>query len=79
MEKERTTYPLKDYYIGYPLQHKLRAVSTNEFRPPRKGEWYISGAIPEAYRAPNDLSTPYMIAHIVMVEKTIVETIKEIK
>lgn len=34
---------------------------TGEFRAPRKGEWYLSGAIPEAYRAPNDLSTPYHI------------------
>lgn len=29
---------------------------------PKKGEWYISGAIPMAYRAPNDLSTSFMIA-----------------
>lgn len=34
---------------------------TGEKRPPRKGEWYLSGAIPAAYRAPNDLSTPYII------------------
>lgn len=33
-----------------------------EFRPPRKGEYYLSGAIPCAYLAPNDLSTPYRIA-----------------
>ncbi len=30
-------------------------------RPPRKGEWFLSGAIPTAYRAPNDLSTRYHI------------------
>lgn len=30
-----------------------------EFRPPLKGEYYISGAIPMAYRAPNDLSIAY--------------------
>jgi hypothetical protein len=34
-----------------------------EVRAPRKGEWYVSGAIPAAYRAPNDLDTPYRIAH----------------
>lgn len=33
-----------------------------EFRPPRKGEFYLSGAIPCAYRAPNDLLTSYRIA-----------------
>jgi hypothetical protein len=29
--------------------------------PPKKGEWYLSGAIVEAYQAPNDLTTPYTI------------------
>ncbi len=53
----------------YPLADSIRygenftgAIRTGEFRPPRKGEWYISGAIPAAYRAPNDLSTSYHIA-----------------
>ncbi len=39
--------------------------TTGEFRPPKKGEYYLSGAIVEAYRAPNDLSTPYWIASFV--------------
>ena len=30
-------------------------------RCPKKGEWYISGAIPAAYRAPNDLSSEYFV------------------
>jgi hypothetical protein len=33
-----------------------RAVATGEFRPPLKGEWYLSGAIVEAYMAPADQS-----------------------
>lgn len=41
------------------------ALSTGEFRPPKKGEWYLSGATVEAYYAPNDLSTPYHIARLV--------------
>lgn len=41
------------------------AVATGEFRPPRAFEWYLSGAIVEAYKAPNDLSTPFHIAHLV--------------
>lgn len=43
----------------------VRFVATGEFRAPRKGEWYLSGAIIEAYRAPNDLSTLYWIARTV--------------
>lgn len=32
-----------------------------DFRCPKKGEYYVSGAIPEAYRAPNDLPTEYLV------------------
>jgi hypothetical protein len=52
----------------YPNSRKYRLpgepsffVRTGEFRAPLKGEFYLSGAIPEAYQAPNDLSTPYAI------------------
>jgi hypothetical protein len=31
------------------------------FRAPKKGEWYLSGAIVEAYQAPNDLTAEYQI------------------
>lgn len=30
-------------------------------RCPKQGEYYLSGAIPKAYKAPNDLSTEYLI------------------
>ncbi|MGV2332842.1 MAG UNVERIFIED_CONTAM: hypothetical protein LVR18_01435 [Planctomycetaceae bacterium] len=36
----------------------VRAVATGEFRPPRKGEWLLSGSDIEAYRAENDLARP---------------------
>ena len=35
--------------------------SRGEFRAPKRGEWYLSGAILSAYRAPNDLSTEFRI------------------
>ena len=31
------------------------------FRPPKAGEYYLSGAIVEAYRAAYDYTTPYRI------------------
>ena len=31
------------------------------FKPPRKGDWYLSGASVSAWQAPNDLDTPYLI------------------
>lgn len=39
--------------------------ATGEFRAPKRGEYYLSGAIVEAYRAPNDYSTPYWIARFI--------------
>ncbi len=41
------------------------AINTGSKRPPKKGEYFLSGAIPMAYKAPNDLSTVYYIAEIV--------------
>jgi hypothetical protein len=59
-------YPLA---AGEPLPAgkkaaEVRAEATGVVRPPRKGEWYLSGAIIEAYRAPNDLSTAFQIAKL---------------
>ena len=52
------------------------AERTNEFRPPRKGEWYLSGASPAAYKAPNDLSQAFRIMRLVGIrrEQKVVET-----
>lgn len=49
--------PLTDRY------HAKRACWNGEPpRPPRKGELYLSGAVPRAYRAPADLTSSYYIA-----------------
>lgn len=76
------TYPLASPYsvMDHPLtrsapEAKVRAVRTDEFRPPRAGEWYLSGAIPAAYRAPNDLTTPFRILRLVAVREVTVEVI----
>lgn len=57
------------------LERRLRAVKTGEFRPPRRGEWFLSGAIVEAYHAANDLTTPYHIARLVEVETVTTERV----
>ncbi|MFX8660936.1 hypothetical protein ABTM16_20025, partial [Acinetobacter baumannii] len=46
-----------DFLWAFQERH-LRTVATDEFRPPKQGEFYLSGAEIEAYRAPRDLSTP---------------------
>jgi hypothetical protein len=46
-------------------QNQIRAIPTGTWRLPRAGEWYLSGAIVEAYCARPDLDTPYQIARLV--------------
>jgi len=58
---------------GSQGQRRIKAVWTGEKRPPRKGEWYLSGAIIAAYRAPNDLSSEYHIARLVVTETREIE------
>lgn len=63
-------YPLGDRVpiVGASEQRNYRARYAGEFRAPKKDEWFISGAIPQAYRAYNDMTTPYYIARIVKVK-----------
>lgn len=83
MSNKRTTYPLGDtptaeeakgmpfnerYVSDYMPNRNIKAVMIGRIRPPKKGEWYLSGAIPTAYRAPNDLTTSYHIMKLVRVE-----------
>lgn len=71
------TYPinrLDKANAGLDLKTDYHALLTGELRPPRRGEWYLSGAIPEAYLARNDLSTSYRICIIV---PTVDEAVKE--
>lgn len=58
---------------------RIMAVYANEKRPPRAGEWYLSGAIVNAYRAPNDLSSSHHIAKLTIVKTTTVTTCEEIR
>lgn len=63
MKRQVETYPVE----GKPWN--IRAVNTGAKRPPERGEYYLSGAIVCAYRAPNDLPTAYHIARLVEVEE----------
>jgi hypothetical protein len=45
----------------------VMAIYNKQYRKPKRGEWYLSGAIVSAYKAPNDLSSKYYIAKLVRV------------
>ena len=71
------TYPLASPHSVMP--HKLhkegvRAVRTGEYRKPKRGEWYLSGAIKEADQAPNDLGCEHVIVKLVRIEIAQVKT-----
>ncbi len=60
-----STFHAADFYALKSLGLDVRSTrfqATGEYRNPQKGEWYLSGAIIQAYQAPNDFSTPYWIA-----------------
>lgn len=50
--------------LNWMNHRKYMARSTGVKRCPKRGEFYLSGAIVEAYRAPNDLSTEFVIAEV---------------
>lgn len=50
-------YPIADFQTvpsALGTRATVRAKATGEFRPPRAGEWFLSGAIVEAYYQPRD-------------------------
>ena len=48
------------------------AEKTGVFRTPKAGEWFLSGAIPEGYRAASDnIKTAYYILRLVQVRREV--------
>lgn len=83
--KPGTLFPLGDTPRGWyalapgqrgALEHNSRIQTTGEMRPPRKNEWYISGAIPVGYLAPNDFTQAYWIGRLVKVKVTTTVTVE---
>lgn len=70
-------FPLSSPYSFIPDKRAIdhRIESTGEHRCPKKGEWYISGAIAEGYLAPSDLDFPYDIGVLVKVKVETVVTV----
>ncbi len=60
-----TSYRIKPGSLRLQPGEKRGAIKTDQFRCPKKGEYFLSGAIPMAYLAPNDLTCKYWIAKIV--------------
>lgn len=63
-------YPVIDLPIKYrrnflnnptPSPYDVVGITTGEFRPPKKGEFYLSGAIPKVYEAKENFTSSYNI------------------
>lgn len=70
-------YPVANGLSVIPPRNDIMAEGTGEYRCPMKGEYYLSGAIVEAWKAPNDLTSPYWIAKRVRVERVEVVSVYE--
>lgn len=78
-------YPLADWpteeescRLGFDVPHRTRgkerqvmARITGEFRKPKQGEWFLSGAIPQGYRAFADMDGEYCILELVVVRRVV--------
>lgn len=53
----------------FVLPNDIRFIRTGEKRCPKKGEYYLSGAIPEGYKAHNDMKDVRYILKKVKVER----------
>jgi hypothetical protein len=89
MPRKDKLYPLAESYHGTEekqinlpslgnMSNRIMAQYIGEFRPPKKGEWYLSGSQIEAYQCCSDsFTTSYHIARIVLTRK--IETIEIVK
>jgi hypothetical protein len=71
--KKGDLFPLASPYSVIGSRRDVRVKYTGEKRPPKKGEYYLSGAIVEGYLAPSDLSYPCHIGTLVRVRLVEVE------
>lgn len=83
-------YPLADFHrenrnlpsLGYNSNRVMAKWDGKPARPVKAGEWFLSGAIIEAYHAQRDLTTPYHIAKLYRVTRkqiTVTTPLEEVK
>lgn len=65
---DRGLYPLADPLPAGLSPGRYMAELEGSKRVPRQGEWFLSGAIIEAYQAGKGMTAPYHIARLVKVE-----------
>lgn len=76
--KEIKGCPMPSMGMSY---RNIKAVPTGDMRKPNPGEWFLSGAVVEAYRhgGKETLSTAYYIAKLVLTVTTVAVSEVEVK
>jgi hypothetical protein len=75
--------PVDSRHLGYHQvvveneNYRLGAIKIGEKRPPKAGEWYLSGAIPEAYRSKADQFPAFPIVRLVLFQLETLVKIRE--
>ena len=75
MEKGELFQSAMEYSLLAP-RNTHRIQYTGEYRKPKKGEWYISGAPPEGYYSPANLDYPIHIGKLVRVKIQTIVTVE---
>lgn len=65
-----------EFYCVEGKPHNVKAIRSGERRPPKKGEYFLSGAIVTAYLAYENLTQVYHIARLVEVKQITTYQIK---
>ena len=73
-------YPVENWMYWSSNAGGIRARWNGEFRAPKKGEYYLSGAEVMAYQAPSDYgkNCKYHIAELVRIKTETIVTVVEV-
>jgi hypothetical protein len=77
--KKGDLFPIASPYsvLSHRLAKDHRIQYTGEKRCPKEGEWFLSGAIIEGYKAPNDLNNLFHIGKLVKIKVETITTVVE--
>lgn len=75
--KKGDLFPASNPYSTLAPRGTYRIQYTGEYRKPKKGEWYISGAPPEGYYSPANLDYPIHIGKLVRVKIQTIVTVED--
>ena len=68
-EADMVKLGFRSYHEARKKGYEVVSVATASKRAPKKGEWFLSGAIPEGYKARNDMSGTQQILRLTLLRE----------